>query len=62
MLLAPPWARTSHVVQFWPVRVDAMAPELEPGLDQASAQTRQASIQLATAPARNDPLKTCAMD
>ena len=62
MLLTPPWTRTSHVVQFWPIRVEATAPEAEPELDQSRAQRWQASIQLATPPALNDLLRTRAME
>ena len=62
MLLAPPWAGTSHVVQLWPVGIEAMAPEAEPVLDQSRGQMWQASIQLAAAPARNDLLRTHALE
>src|SRR5688572_30829480 len=62
MLFSPPWAGTSHVVQFWPVGIEAMAPEAEPVLDQSRAQVWEASIQLAAALSRNSLLRTRAME
>ena len=61
MLLAPPWAGTSHVVQLRPVGVEATAPQSEPEL-RFSAEMSQASIQLAGALVQEDPLGTPAME
>src|SRR6187551_638303 len=38
VLLAPPWARTSHVVQLRPVEIEAMAPQAKPELDRFNAE------------------------
>ena len=61
MLLAPPWAGTSHVVQLWPVGIEATAPQAEPEL-RFSAEMSSASIQLAAALVQEDPLGTRAME
>ena len=46
VLLTPPRARASHVVEFWPIAIEAFAPQADADFDQLGAQRWWALVPL----------------